>query len=196
MVTRTKHYLKLTVAVLFILGSFIFVYGQYKASVAPKPSERNRTSPPNEGDLSDKSGPVDQGEIQKMFPAEERKQMREEMYGRLDLSAEQHKKMEKIAHKYDGRFSPEALEGRMKEWKEVLSKEQWAKGQEMRGEIMQRIGERIRSRVMQRAGVLPEAERRKFEEKLDQRIGERQQRAENRLNELNNDTQQSSDDQK
>jgi hypothetical protein len=194
MVTHKKHYLKLSAAALLVLGSLVFVYGQYKASIAPKPPEVNWILNPNGDDSSGRAGPINKGEIQKMFPAQERKQMREDIYVRLEFSAEQREKMEKIAQKYDGRFTPEAFQGRMKEWKEVLTPEQWANGQEMRGEIMQRVGERIRSRIMQRAGILPEAERRKFEEKLDQRIQERQQRVEKRLNELNNNTQQSTGD--
>lgn len=187
--TRTKHYLKLSVAVVLVLGSLLFVYAQYKASTPPKPS----IIQPRENDSASTTRPINEGEIQKIFPAEERKQMREEIYSKLELTPEQHEKMEKIAQKYEGKFTPDAMEARMKEWQEVLTPDQWQKGQNMRGEIVQKIGDRVHSRIMQRAQVLPEAERRKFEEKLDQRIQERQQRVEDRLNELNSSQQSESE---
>jgi hypothetical protein len=182
MAAQKKQYIKLIFATLLVTGSIVFVYGRYKATMEPPPPVER----PNEKSSSEESSQVNAGEIQKIFPSEERKQMREEIYGKLELSSEQREKMEKIARKYEGQFTPGAMEARMKEWKEVLTPEQWAKGQEMRGEIMQKIGSRIRSRVMERASVLPESERRKFEEKLDQRLQEREQLAEKRLNELNN----------
>ncbi|MBN1902739.1 hypothetical protein JW926_15545 [Candidatus Sumerlaeota bacterium] len=190
--TRTKNNIKLVVSILLVLGSFLFVYGQYRASLPPKPPEGAGILLPN----SEQSGQINAPEIQKIFPAEERKQMREEIYGKLELSLGQREKMEKIAEKYDGQFTPGALEARMKEWKEALTPEQWQKGQEMRGAIVKNVSDRIRSRIMQRAAILPESERRKFEEKLDQRIQERQARVENRLNEINSRIQGTSEEKK
>ncbi|MCX7045109.1 MAG: hypothetical protein NTX50_06450 [Candidatus Sumerlaeota bacterium] len=172
---------KLTLAIILVIGGVAFAYFQYKKAtiipVAPRPTilSEAASSPSSGPSVSSSimehvtSNPMLLG-LQAPNP-EERAKIREELLGQLSLTADQRVKLDEIEKKYEGKSERESWMDRMKADGAVLTPEQRQKA----GDFIQN---QFRQRIQNSLQILPQSERDKFMSKFDERATEWRKRIE------------------
>lgn len=172
---------KMALAIIFVLGSAVFLYGQYDKTRTqpPPPPASMETVMAGGGAGFDFDGPMPGGggqggrnQWQAAFPEAEREKMRQEMAKELKLTPEQQTKLRE-AEKALESGSNEDRRNVMRQMGEVLTPEQ----QGQMGAFMMRRGQEFRQKRLETAKkLLGEDEFKKFEKKLQQRMEQRRQR--------------------
>lgn len=169
---------KLVFAAIFFVGCVALLYGRYQ-SVRPEAlaeqsrEERRERRPEGERPPGEGGGRGDRM-MGGMGPTEEeRKAMREEVLGTLNLTPEQRTKLDEIEKRFEGKDGREAWRERMEASAEVLTPEQQEKAREF---MQTNMRSRMEARMKERIKVLPPEEQEKFMQKFEERRGEMEAR--------------------
>jgi hypothetical protein len=153
---------KTIIAVILVVGGLGFLYAQYQKVQPPERAERPRTIVATTGPNAGQEVPNPNAN---MRPSrEERAAMRDQLLASLNLSPEQQEQMDALQKKYEG-VEGRDRRGMFREAREILTPEQQ---EQARAQMMGMF----RARMEQRMAVLPEGEKEKFREKLEERMAE------------------------